>query len=52
MASIDEALAIIKRGIDELIPEEDLVEKLTQNFPQAWDYNPTTVMEAPLLKAF
>jgi len=33
MASIDEALAIIKRGIDELIPEEDLVEKLKEGRP-------------------
>lgn len=33
MASIDEALAIIKRGIDELIPEEDLVEKLKEDRP-------------------
>ena len=30
MASLDEALAIIKRGIDELIPEEELVEKLKE----------------------
>ncbi|WP_456490164.1 tyrosine--tRNA ligase [Marinobacter nauticus] len=33
MASIDEALAIIKRGIDELIPEEDLVAKLKEGRP-------------------
>ena len=33
MASIDKALAIIKRGIDELIPEEDLVEKLKEGRP-------------------
>ena len=33
MASIDEALAIIKRGVDELIPEEELVEKLKQGRP-------------------
>lgn len=33
MASIDEALAIIKRGIDELIPEEDLIEKLKEGRP-------------------
>lgn len=33
MASIDEALAIIKRGIDELIPEEEMVEKLKQGRP-------------------
>ncbi|GAB5480095.1 MAG: tyrosine--tRNA ligase [Marinobacter nauticus] len=33
MASLDEALAIIKRGIDELIPEEDLVEKLKEGRP-------------------
>lgn len=28
MTTIDEALAVIKRGVDELLPEEDLVEKL------------------------
>lgn len=33
MASVDEALAIIKRGVDELIPEEALVEKLRQGRP-------------------
>lgn len=33
MASLDEALAIIKRGIDELIPEDDLVEKLKEGRP-------------------
>ncbi|WP_417546854.1 tyrosine--tRNA ligase [Marinobacter segnicrescens] len=33
MASIEEALAIIKRGVDELIPEEALVEKLKQGRP-------------------
>lgn len=33
MASVDEALAIIKRGIDELIPEEDLVAKLKEGRP-------------------
>jgi len=33
MASIDEALAVIKRGVDELIPEEELVEKLKQGRP-------------------
>ncbi|NWN92929.1 tyrosine--tRNA ligase [Marinobacter adhaerens] len=33
MASIDEALATIKRGIDELIPEEDLVAKLKEGRP-------------------
>jgi len=33
MASIDEALAIIKRGVDELIPEEGLVEKLKEGRP-------------------
>lgn len=33
MASIDEALAIIKRGIDELIPEEGLVAKLKEGRP-------------------
>ncbi len=33
MASIDEALAIIKRGVDELIPEEALVERLRQGRP-------------------
>jgi|TARA_R100000049_G_C1957322_1_gene116999 tyrosyl-tRNA synthetase len=33
MASLDEALAIIKRGIDELIPEEELVEKLKEGRP-------------------
>lgn len=33
MASIEEALAIIKRGVDELIPEEELIEKLRQGRP-------------------
>ncbi len=33
MASIDEALAVIKRGIDELIPEEDLIAKLKEGRP-------------------
>lgn len=33
MASIDEALAIIKRGVEELIPEESLVEKLKEGRP-------------------
>ncbi|GGY83241.1 tyrosine--tRNA ligase [Marinobacter zhanjiangensis] len=33
MASVDEALAIIKRGVDELIPEESLVEKLREGRP-------------------
>lgn len=33
MASLDEAVAIIKRGIDELIPEEDLIEKLKEGRP-------------------
>lgn len=33
MASIDEALAIIKRGIDELIPEEELIAKLKEDRP-------------------
>ncbi|SDW90556.1 tyrosine--tRNA ligase [Marinobacter mobilis] len=33
MVSIDEALAIIKRGVDELLPEEELVSKLKQGRP-------------------
>jgi tyrosyl-tRNA synthetase len=33
MASIDESLALIKRGIDELIPEEELVAKLKEGRP-------------------
>src|SRR5690554_7358773 len=33
MASIDEALAIIKRGIDELIPEDELIKKLKEGRP-------------------
>ena len=33
MASIDDALAIIKRGVDELLPEEELVSKLKQGRP-------------------
>jgi tyrosyl-tRNA synthetase len=33
MVSIDEALAVIKRGVDELIPEDELVEKLKQGRP-------------------
>lgn len=33
MASIDEALALVKRGMDELIPEEGLIEKLREGRP-------------------
>lgn len=33
MASIEQALAEIKRGIDELIPEEELIAKLKENRP-------------------
>ncbi|KPP99187.1 tyrosine--tRNA ligase [Marinobacter sp. HL-58] len=33
MASIDEALAVIKRGMDELISEEALIEKLQEGRP-------------------
>ena len=33
MAPIDEALAVIKRGVDELIPEEGLIEKLKEGRP-------------------
>ncbi|MDO3721824.1 tyrosine--tRNA ligase [Marinobacter sp. chi1] len=33
MSSIDEALAVIKRGVDELIPEEGLIEKLKEGRP-------------------
>lgn len=33
MASIDEALALIKRGVDELIPEEELIAKLKEGRP-------------------
>ncbi|MGP9831620.1 tyrosine--tRNA ligase [Marinobacter nauticus] len=33
MATIEEALAVIKRGIDELIPEEDLIAKLKEDRP-------------------
>ncbi|SFM03389.1 tyrosine--tRNA ligase [Marinobacter zhejiangensis] len=33
MVPIDEALAIIKRGVDELLPEEELVKKLEQGRP-------------------
>lgn len=33
MASIDEALAVVKRGMDELISEEALIEKLQQGRP-------------------
>jgi tyrosyl-tRNA synthetase len=33
MATIEEALAVIKRGIDELIPEEDLIAKLKEGRP-------------------
>nr|WP_086940087.1 tyrosine--tRNA ligase [Thaumasiovibrio occultus] len=33
MASIEQALAEIKRGIDELIPEEELIEKLKEGRP-------------------
>jgi tyrosyl-tRNA synthetase len=33
MVSIDEALAVIKRGVDELIPEGELIEKLKEGRP-------------------
>lgn len=33
MSSIEAALAEIKRGVDELIPEEELIEKLKENRP-------------------
>ncbi|WP_087022188.1 tyrosine--tRNA ligase [Thaumasiovibrio subtropicus] len=33
MASIEQALAEIKRGVEELIPEEELIEKLKENRP-------------------
>ncbi|MDO6444109.1 tyrosine--tRNA ligase [Marinobacter sp. 2_MG-2023] len=33
MAPIDEALAVIKRGVDELIPEDDLIAKLKEGRP-------------------
>lgn len=33
MTSIDEALAVIKRGVDELIPEDELVKKLKEGRP-------------------
>ncbi|MDI9246612.1 tyrosine--tRNA ligase [Marinobacter sp. CHS3-4] len=33
MASIEESLAVIQRGVDELIPESDLVEKLKEGRP-------------------
>ena len=33
MTSIEEALAVIKRGIDELIPEDDLIAKLKEARP-------------------
>lgn len=33
MTSIEEALAVIKRGIDELIPEDDLIGKLKEERP-------------------
>ncbi len=33
MASIEQALAEIKRGVDELIPEEELIAKLKENRP-------------------
>lgn len=33
MATIEEALAVIKRGIEELIPEEDLIAKLKEDRP-------------------
>jgi tyrosyl-tRNA synthetase len=33
MVSIDEALAVIKRGVDELIPEDELVKKLKEGRP-------------------
>lgn len=33
MASIDEALAVIKRGVDELIPEDELISKLKEGRP-------------------
>lgn len=33
MASIEAALAEIKRGVEELIPEEELIAKLKENRP-------------------
>lgn len=33
MATIEQALAEIKRGVDELIPEEELIAKLKENRP-------------------
>jgi tyrosyl-tRNA synthetase len=33
MASIDEALAIIRRGAEEILPEEDLIRKLETGRP-------------------
>lgn len=33
MASLEDALAIIKRGVDELLPEDELIEKLKQGRP-------------------
>jgi tyrosyl-tRNA synthetase len=33
MSSIDEALAVIKRGVDEVLPEEELIEKLKLGRP-------------------
>lgn len=33
MSSIEDALAIIKRGVDELLPEDELIEKLKQDRP-------------------
>ncbi|GAA3559015.1 tyrosine--tRNA ligase [Marinobacter xestospongiae] len=33
MASIDDALALIKRGVDELLPEEELITKLKEGRP-------------------
>lgn len=33
MSSIDEALAVIKRGVDEVLPEDELIEKLRLDRP-------------------
>jgi len=33
MKSIEEQLLIIRRGVDEIIPEDDLIEKLKKGHP-------------------
>ncbi len=40
MASIEAALAEIKRGVEELIPEEELIAKLKEGRPHVLNWAP------------